>query len=123
MRSKAFLIAGIFILGCSQGGSQVKGKPDQSVSDARKISPFPPKGVSIKAKGKQTIITWDPIPLDNIVAYKIYRKVGDSSFTYIGTVEHPPFIDKKVASRSVSYGVAAVNSYKAESAMAMPTNK
>jgi hypothetical protein len=123
MRSTLFLTLGALVLGCSPGSSQVKGKPDLSVSDARKIPPLPPQKVSIKVKRKQTIVTWDLVPLDNIVAYKVYRKLGDSPYTQVATIERPPFVDKNPASGSASYAVTAVNTYQAESALSTPAKK
>jgi len=112
-----------FTLGCTSAGTQEKGKPDQSVSEARKIPPFPPKDVSVERKDKQVIVNWKPIPLDNIVAYKIYRKTRDSKFEYIGTAKHPPFVDHEAPSANVTYTVTAVNTYQAESSFAKPAEK
>jgi hypothetical protein len=123
MRLLSFIAVGVFLLSCSPGKSQEKGKPDLSVSDARKIPPIPPKGVSIKLKGKCAVVTWDRIPLDNIVAYKVYRRVGDSPYALVGTVARPPFVDKKAPSGAASYSVTAVNTYDAESAFATPAKK
>lgn len=124
MRSRTLLMACVLMLGCSTGGTtQASGKPDQSVSEARKIPPFPPKGVSVKTEGKSAVVTWDPIPLDNIVGYKVYRKVGDSQFAYVGTVKRPPFVDERPPSGSASYTVTALNTYQAESTLAKPAKK
>jgi hypothetical protein len=123
MRLKAYLVVGLLIFGCSPGGSQDKGKPDLSVSDARKIPPFPPKGVTVKKERKRILVTWDLVPLENITGYKVYRKVGDSEFEYVGTVERPPFIDKHPPSGASLYTVTAVNTYQAESSFAIPAKK
>jgi hypothetical protein len=123
MLFRVLLLAGIFVMSCSPAGTQLKGKPDQSVSEARKVPPFPPKGVSVKAEGKHTVVTWDPIPLDNIVGYKVYRKVGDEPFTSVGTVQRPPFVDKSSPSGSALYTVTAINGYHAESSLATPAKK
>jgi hypothetical protein len=113
------VLAGVLMFGCSPGVSpQDKGKPDQSVTEARKYPPFPPKGVSVKSAGKRTVVTWDPIPLDNVVGYRVYRKVGDEPFTRIGTAEHPPFVDEHTPHGQVSYTITAINSYQAESSFA-----
>jgi hypothetical protein len=61
--------------------------------------------------------------LDNIVKYKVYRKVGDSKFHPVGTVKAPPFVDQKSPSGEVTYTVTAVNVYDAESSHAKPAAK
>src|SRR5579862_9497625 len=99
--------AAILFLDCSPSPTQtadgqVRGTPDQSVEQARTIPPFPPTEVLVKHEGTQAVVTWKPIPLDNIVGYKVYRKIGDSEFKHIGTVKHPPFVDDKVPTASTS---------------------
>src|ERR1039458_9813558 len=112
MKSRASLLLCALLLGCSTGGtSQANGKPDISVTEARKVPLFPPRGVSVKNQGEHAVVNWEPIPLDNIVGYKIYRKVGDASFTYIGTAKRPPFVDEEPPSGSALYTVTAATTY------------
>lgn len=121
---RASLLMCVLLIACSTGGtSQANGKPDISVSEARKVPLFPPKGVSVKNEGDHAVVTWDPIPLDNITGYKIYRKVGESNFAYLGTAKRPPFVDEEPPSGSAEYSVTAVNAYKTESKLATPAKK
>jgi hypothetical protein len=95
-------------------GQTIQGPPDITPSEARKITPFPPKDVRVKRDDGTVTIWWKPIPF-GIEEYRIYKIYGDTRVA-IGTVQKPPFhyVDAD-SNPAVSYEVTAVSHYKSES--------
>jgi hypothetical protein len=124
MRFKALMVASLLLVGCINASNQETGKPDISVREASKIPPFPPRQVFVTESPKGNVVTWEPLNLDNVVKYRVYRKTGPGAdFKAVGTVMGPPFVDQKSPSGDVTYTVTAVNVYNAESARAKPAAK
>lgn len=123
MRHVTLMFVVLAFVSCSNARQQSAGKPDIDVQEASRIAPFPPRNVEVKTSKDKTIVTWEPIPLDNIVAYKVYRKTGDKSFVPVATVKSPPFIDKNSPHGQTFYSVSAINTYDAESNLAKPARK
>jgi hypothetical protein len=102
--------------------AQVSGKPDISAKEAHEIPPFPPHGVVVRKRGKQTVVSWDLSKLQTVSGYRVYRVDRGSRLVLIGETKKPPFTDNKSARGTVSYAVTALSTYGAESAPAFPAS-
>lgn len=92
-------------------------QPELTPGEAAKIPPFPPRNVAVTPGQKAATVTWEPSALENVVAYRIYRKVGKSKFSKVGETAASRFVDKSPKPGAV-YSVTAVNVYGAESPLA-----
>jgi hypothetical protein len=88
-----------------------------SPSDARKISPFPPRNVIVKDDEGFAVISWQPGPLDAVSEYRVYRLEGDNR-VLLGSVQSPPFRDPSRFEPGVSYAVTLVDRNHNESRLA-----
>jgi len=79
--------------------------------------PPPPDTPALSAPtvtASSVTINWTPVT--GATGYKVYRSINYYSFTVVGTVNSPPFIDYNVNSSSTYYyKVTAVNSFGSES--------
>jgi fibronectin type 3 domain-containing protein len=86
---------------------------------ASKVTPFPPTKVTAKRNGSVVTVNWEPIPLESIVSYVVYRQSGsDGPYVKLDSVTKPPFVDKTPPSGELVYAVTAINSLKRSSPMA-----
>jgi len=88
---------------------QQSGKPDISLKESRKITPYPPAVVNVTRKNRAAVIEWKEVPLERIVAYEIFRSVNHGPFKKLGRVKSPPFLDKSLPKGNVVYAVASVD--------------
>jgi len=80
-----------------------------SLSESRRISPFPPKNVQAEISDGRAVITWTSVQSDRIVGYDVYRAVDDGPLEKIGRAKQPPFVDAKPCKGKLSYAVASVD--------------
>ena len=83
-------------------------------AEAARIPPPPPFSVMLRQVGTATTITWQPSPLENVVAYRVYRKDPSAKRIKIGETSEARFVDR-MGKPGTTYTVTAVNSYGAES--------
>src|ERR1035441_2828030 len=102
---------------CSPVGAIQGGEMNREM--AAKVTPLPPMKVTAKRNTSLVMVNWEPIPLESVVSYVVYRQSGsDGSYVKLGSVTKPPFIDKTPPSGELIYAVAAINSLKRSSPMA-----
>jgi hypothetical protein len=76
---------------------------------ARGIVVPPVTGVRGEAQAEQVIVTWRPIPLDRVLAYRIYRQEGNSAEVRIGSTDRNMFADRTaVRGRPYRYFIRAL---------------
>lgn len=111
------LAISLSLLGASLARSQEerKSKPDISLEESKRISPFPPKSVHVDLKDGQATIRWPKVASQKIVCYEIYRSVDDGPMQKLGTAKEPPYLDNPPASARISYAVASVDANGNES--------
>ena len=96
---------------------QTNGRPDISPSEARRISPFPPRNVIVKDEQGSAVIWWQPGPPSGIAEYRIYKVEGDKK-VLLGSVQGPPFRDASGLEPGITYAVTLVDRNNNESALA-----
>ena len=84
-------------------------EPGIPLAEALKISPLPPTSVKLHKENTRVTVTWKKNPSERVVAYEVYRSVGDGKFEKIGTTKDPRFIDEKAAAGKSEYAVASVD--------------
>jgi fibronectin type 3 domain-containing protein len=97
-------------------------QPELTAAEAAKIPPFPPTNVSVKSDPTAATVTWEPSPLENVITYRVYRKVSDSKLVKIGETSSSKYVDVS-PKRGAEYSVTAVNVYGAESPFATTAAK
>jgi hypothetical protein len=97
-----------------QAAPPTQQEPELTPKDAARIPPFPPTNIKMMTGPKGPTITWDKSPLENVVTYRIYRRVHGSRWQRIGETPMTTFTDTAAQGESL-YSVAAVNVYGAES--------
>jgi fibronectin type 3 domain-containing protein len=81
--------------------------------DSRRASSsplYPPQGVIVEFQGKVASISWEPILVDRIAKYEVYRwnGKGEVHWEKIGSTDKPKFLDKK-GGKDARYKVVAVD--------------
>ena len=112
MKASSLVLVGMLAWGgCAwRAGAQTTApKPDMSLSESRRISPFPPKNVQAEISDGRAVITWTSVQSDRIVGYDVYRAVDDGPLEKIGRAKQPPFVDAKPCKGKLSYAVASVD--------------
>lgn len=92
--------------------AQVVPRAQEQDSRVASSSPlYPPQGVTVEFRCKIASITWQPILLDRLANYEVYRWNGDGQehWEKIGETEKPEFVDKKPVSKKAKYKVTAVD--------------
>jgi hypothetical protein len=91
------------------GQSSPSPKPDISVSESKKISPFPPKTVEVEVSDGFATVKWTKVPSEKIKGYDIFRIVDDGKLEKVGHTAELQFVDKTPPKGKVSYAVASVD--------------
>lgn len=99
---------------------QVKGTPDLTPTQARRIPPMPPTNVEMKTEGNKAVVSWTPSRLETVTGYRVYRKTRGGEYEPVAQVEEPRFVDTKPPKGTVSYSVAAVTKAGTESSLSEP---
>jgi hypothetical protein len=113
------MLVAVLHFSCAPGSAQVRGKPDMSPAEQHaKIPPLPPKNVTVQRTVDGVKVSWDPVPLERIIGYRIYRKIG-SALVPLGLLRKPPFIDEHVPiSGDLAYTVTSIDDLNRESSYA-----
>src|SRR6185312_2212694 len=84
-------------------------KPTDELSpaDADKISVMPVAGVSAAVVGKSVSVSWKPIPLERVFAYRLYRVTGQTPQEVALSAENNA-VDEHPTQGSNSYYVIAL---------------
>jgi hypothetical protein len=112
MRAAGLLVV---LLGASAGlasspaGSSQAQKPDLSVAESKKISPFPPKNVEAKVTDGVVVVKWTKVPSERITGYDIYRATDNGKLEKVGYTEDLEFVDKAPPKGKLAYAVASVD--------------
>ena len=85
-----------------------------TVDEARKITPFPPVGLTTTYTHKGVALTWKRHALDIITKYGVYRSRGKGAFHRIATTSNSTFFDKKGRCNDM-YTVTAISAEHPES--------
>jgi hypothetical protein len=79
---------------------------------ADSIRLFPVAGVTAVKTGTNTFVSWNQVPLDRVLAYRVYRSsAAGARPELVGTIDdttHPSFTDTSVKRGSYQYFVTAV---------------
>src|SRR5262245_2541598 len=107
-RAPLICVAIVLKLGCtnaqtetdrqtSSTGAPKAGQGDITRTEAAKIPPLPPTDVKCAVGAKGGLLTWESSSLESVTAYRVYRRIGDTTkFEKIAEVRTPTFaIDKK----------------------------
>jgi hypothetical protein len=89
------------------------GKPSDELTPAKAdtIKLFPVPDVKAVKRGNSVSVTWQSIPLDRVLAYRVYRLRPGAPRELVGTVENtdaPTFNDENVPKGAYIYVVSAV---------------
>jgi hypothetical protein len=84
-------------------------KPDISLAESKRISPFPPKDVQVDVVGRRAVVKWSKVPSDRITGYDIYRAIDAGPLQKLGHAKEPPFVDEKPPKGKLSYAVESVD--------------
>jgi|HubBroStandDraft_6_1064221.scaffolds.fasta_scaffold122866_2 fibronectin type 3 domain-containing protein len=102
---------------CNPAGAIQGGEMTREM--ASKVTPFPPTKVTANRNSSVVTVNWEPVPLESIVSYVVYRQSGlDGPYVKLGSVTKPPFVDKTPPPGELIYAVSAINSLKRSSPMA-----
>jgi hypothetical protein len=85
-----------------------------------RLSPlYPPQGVVVEFRGKVAHVSWQPILLDRLADYEVYRwnGKGEEHWEEIGTTVKPEFVDKRSPGKSSRYKVVAIDRSGKKSAL------
>ena len=97
---------------------------EATLSDAASVRPVPPTGVSALLENpRKMVISWKPIPLEKIVGYDVYRKVGAAAYVKLDRVKGSVFVDKNVPDGDVHYAVVSVDRFDLASRMSKSVSK
>lgn len=125
MGSRTWVI--VLAVGCSTAflsGQTREITKEATVADAARVKPLAPTGLSVNPReGGAAALSWKPVPLEKIVGYRVYRKVGDSVFQALDTVKAPSFVDRNVPSGKVEYAVTSMDHFDNESRLSKPVVK
>jgi hypothetical protein len=118
MKFAPLLVLAIVLSGpcaASAWPQEKKVKPDLSLSESRRISPFPPKDARVSIENGRATVWWVKASSEKIVCYEIYRSIDGGPMEKLGRVKEPPFIDHPPANAKVAYAVASIDSNDSES--------
>lgn len=125
MRSK--LLPALFALLTASGPSPSAQEPghvrEATAADAARMRPGPPTGLTARMESRAVVLSWKAIPLEKIVGYEVYRRVGEAQFAKLVQVKEPVFVDKNVPKGAVEYAISAVDMYSNKSPLSKPVAK
>ncbi len=107
----------LLLLAVTSCCSQDLGRPARPDSlDARaalRALLYPPQNVTVKFGKEGAIVDWEPIRIDRMSDYEVYRwsGKGKEKWEKAGKSAHPPFIDPKVRDKRTRYKVVALDRY------------
>jgi hypothetical protein len=84
---------------------------DITPKQADMIRLFPVTDINAATNGANVVVSWDKIPLDRVLAYRVYRSSGGGAPELIATIDdadHPSFTDLAPKGESLQYFVTAV---------------
>lgn len=61
-----------------------------SYEEDRSIRPLGPSGLKIEPVGNKVVISWNPVGLEIITQYRVFRKKNEENFLQIAVVEANP---------------------------------
>jgi len=118
MKFASLLVFAVAVFGpCADSAwpQETKAKPDISLAESRRISPFPPKNARVSIENGRATVRWVKATSKKIVCYEIYRSVDGGPMEKLGKAKEPPFIDSPPANAKVAYAVASIDSNDNES--------
>ncbi len=92
---------------CSQ---EEKSKPDISLAENKRISPFPPKNATVTIENGRATVRWVRATTARVVGYEIYRSINGGPMKEVGRTKEPPFVDHPPPNSKVAYAVASIDS-------------
>jgi len=94
----------------SGGQTTPQAAPEQDSRRASSSPLYPPQGVIVEIQGKAASISWEPILVDRIAKYEVYRwnGKGEVHWKKIGSTDKPEFLDRK-GGKNARYKVVAVD--------------
>lgn len=104
-RTAAVLFSGL--LGFQE--PQTPPKPDISLSESKRIAPFPPKRVTIRYVDGLAIISWSKTTDPKITAYEVFRSVDGEAMKKVCRTEAFSCSDKPPRGKKTKYGVVAID--------------
>jgi len=100
-------VSGLASIGMAQSSQQPK--TDVSLAESKKISPFPPKSVTVQITDGRAILKWTKVPSEKITGYDIYRVLDDGKLEKLGHTKELTFVDKRPPNGKTAYAVASVD--------------
>src|SRR5882762_3831787 len=113
MKSAPLLIFAVVVSGPCAGSAcpqEKKTKPDLSLAESKRISPFPPKNARVSIENGRATVRWVKATSEKIVCYEIYRSIDGGPMEKLGRAKEPPFIDSPPVNAKVAYAVASIDS-------------
>lgn len=107
--SLALLAAIVGLVSTVSAQSSPAPKPDVSLADSKKISPFPPKTVEVEFSDGLATVKWTKVLSEKITGYDVYRVLDDGKFEKVGHTKETKFVDKSPTKDTVKYAVASVD--------------
>jgi hypothetical protein len=77
------------------------------IKEAQRIPVPVPENVKLAVDKDRLVISWDPTPIQRVIAYEVYRKATKP--VRLGKVEKPPFVITPVPKDPAEYYVVAVD--------------
>jgi hypothetical protein len=87
------------------------GAEELTPAQADALPLFPVSDVHVRPIGNGILVEWEPVPLERVVAYHVYRGAAgaaDERVAIVENVQRPSFADVQVTSGSYRYSVTAV---------------
>jgi hypothetical protein len=84
--------------------------PELTPMDADRLPLLPVVGVRVRRIGNGVLVEWESIPLDRVVAYRVYRTAASGVTQLVATVENvaqPSFADTAAITAGSTYSVTA----------------
>jgi hypothetical protein len=110
-RAEQLLVIALALMGPvpMYGQSSPPPKPDISLNESKKISPFPPKSVEVEVSDGLATVKWTKVPSEKVKGYDIFRIVDDGKLEKVGHTTELQFVDKTPPKGKVAYAVASVD--------------
>ena len=114
-------VMAVTVATASGGDVQQKTRVSEATTaDAARMRPLPPSGLTATIDDGRILLAWRAIPLDKIVGYEVYRRVGSKAFAKLVQVKEATFVDRDVPQGSVEYAISAVDVHANRSPLTKP---